>query len=518
MKTVLALCALLTLVCAVELRAQRVSFTLEIPSANVVLRPREKASIPHALINRLILRINKPPQVINYGDIVTRINGVSANIIMTARSDSQGIVCDFDLNLRPGFELQRGRNSFEAMATDFYGRTHYSSFLIEVEEGGKTGPVPGIRLVRVGEGGPTPELTLLEPTEGVAADVGTVTISGYVEYEDSDVSVLVFGRRAELAPTTPTPEGGQKRDLRVISERRRHFRSVVEVPDGLEEIVVEVRNEVGRGVDARIPLLAPTQSLGAVGERYAVVIGVSKYQAASEALPDLQYADDDARAIRDLLLSEVGGFRPGNVITLIDEDATSRNMRSALLTFLTRPKKEDLVLIYFAGHGAADPNNPIDHYFITHDSRPMNLGGTAFPMWHLRDVFARTIKAQRVVTFADACHSAGIGEAAVDGFNLVNQSFQRYASIEGRAVLTGSDLGESSFESARWGGGHGVFTHFLLQGASGPADRNGDRRVTVQELFDYIRSEVTQEMKGVQNPVAMPGRLSGQTLFHLGAS
>ena len=55
-----------------------------------------------------MLRINKPPQVVNYGDIVTRINGKSANIIMTARSDSQGIVCDFDLNLRPGFGLLRG--------------------------------------------------------------------------------------------------------------------------------------------------------------------------------------------------------------------------------------------------------------------------------------------------------------------------------------------------------------------------------------------------------------------------
>ena len=329
--------------------------------------------------------------------------------------------------------------------------------------------------------------------------------------------MLVFGRRAEFAAKTSVPENGQKRDLRLIAENRHHFRTVVKVPDGLEEILVEVRNEAGRGVDARIPVVASLQSVGTVGEKYGVVIGISEYQADSETLPNLRFADDDSRAIRDLLLSEAGGFRPGNVITLIDADATSRNMRSALSTFLTRPKKEDLVLISFAGHGAADPNNPMDHYFITHDSRPKDLGGTAFPMWHLRDVFAHTIKAERVITFADACHSAGIGEAAVEGFNLVNQSFQRYASIEGRAVLTGSDLGESSFEAEKWGGGHGVFTYFLLKGVSGPADRNGDRRITVQELFNYIQSEVAQETEGVQNPVMMPGGLSGQALFNLGA-
>jgi len=180
MRTTTALCVLSALAYTAELGAQRAFFTLEIPSVNVVLRPREKARIPHAFINRLMLRINKPPQVVNYGDIVTRINGESANIIMTARSDSQGIVCDFDLNLRPGFGLLRGRNSFEALVTYFYGRNHYSSFLIEIEEGGKTSPAPGIRLALVGEGGPTPELTLLEPTEAVLSGADVVTISGYV--------------------------------------------------------------------------------------------------------------------------------------------------------------------------------------------------------------------------------------------------------------------------------------------------------------------------------------------------
>lgn len=258
-------------------------------------------------------------------------------------------------------------------------------------------------------------------------------------------------------------------------------------------------------------------------ERYAVIVGVSRYK--DRTIPQLQFADRDAQAVRDFLLSPAGGaFRPDRMMYLVNEDASMKNVRSAFYTFLTRPRKEDLVVIYFAGHGSPDPNDRRNLYLLPNDTEAQNMGGSAFPMWEVQEVFARIIKARRIVTFTDACHSAGIsGEArfgrplierpeaagrglqVAPGNNLVNQYLGRYAGEAQRAVLTASDISETSMEGAGWGGGHGVFTHFLIEGLKGKADANRDQTVTAGELFDYVRDQVTKATDERQNPTALAG-------------
>jgi uncharacterized caspase-like protein len=132
------------------------------------------------------------------------------------------------------------------------------------------------------------------------------------------------------------------------------------------------------------------------------------------------------------------------------------------------------------------------------------MGGTAFPMWQLQDVFERVLKAKRVLTFADTCHSYGFsgaraGTSSKRANNLINQYLQRYASKGQRAVITASDISESSFEDAKWGDGHGVFTYYLLRGLKGEAV------VTAGELFAYLQQSVRQATEGKQNPRALVG-------------
>ncbi len=244
------------------------------------------------------------------------------------------------------------------------------------------------------------------------------------------------------------------------------------------------------------------------GERYAVVVGISRYKFSSSGVPNLRYADRDASQFRDFLVSPGGGgFRPENIRLLLNEDATTRNIRSALFTFLTQPGPDDLVVIYFAGHGGADPNDPRNLYLLTHDTDPRDMGGTGFPMWEFQGVYMRILKAKRVVTFADSCHSYGIsGEASEpQQNNLINQYLASYATQASRAAITASDISELSYESEDWGGGHGVFTHFLLEGLGGQADFNEDGTVTAGELFPYLRTKVRSATEGRQNPTAFPG-------------
>lgn len=253
---------------------------------------------------------------------------------------------------------------------------------------------------------------------------------------------------------------------------------------------------------------APPEKL--TGEKYAVIIGISRYDHAGGAFPNLRYADRDAMAFRDFLLSPGGGrFKPENIRFLVDQAATSQNVRSALFTFLTKPRPEDLVVIYWAGHGAPDPNDRRNLYLLTYDTRVEDMGGTAFPMWQLQDVFGRILKAKRVITFTDSCHSYGISGQALRASaaenNLVNQYLTRYASEADRAVVTASDISQLSYEGEDWGGGHGVFTFYLLRGLDGEADANRDGTVTAGELFAYVRDRVSAATNGDQRPVAFPG-------------
>jgi uncharacterized caspase-like protein len=243
--------------------------------------------------------------------------------------------------------------------------------------------------------------------------------------------------------------------------------------------------------------------------KFAVVVGIARYSDSSGGITSLQFADRDAQDFRDFLLSPDGGsFPKDNIRLLLNEDATSQNFRSALFTFLTKAQPQDEVVLYIAGHGAPDPNDPRNLYLLTYDTKLEDMGGSAFPMFQLQDVFARVIKAKRVVTFADTCHSYGFSGASAHGKksnNLVNQYLSRFANDSDRAVITASDISQLSYESDKWGGGHGVFTFFLLKGLHGEADFNKDGTVTAGELFAYIHDTVDKATEGQQSPMALPG-------------
>jgi hypothetical protein len=86
-------------------------------------------------------------------------------------------------------------------------------------------------------------------------------------------------------------------------------------------------------------------------ERYALVIGISKY--ANPAL-NLSFAAADAQSLSKVLTDpEVGAYKPENVRLLVDEQATRKNIVSALNTWLkNRVTADDSVVIFYSGHGA----------------------------------------------------------------------------------------------------------------------------------------------------------------------
>jgi tetratricopeptide (TPR) repeat protein len=71
--------------------------------------------------------------------------------------------------------------------------------------------------------------------------------------------------------------------------------------------------------------------------------------------------------------------------------------------------------------------------------------------------------------------------------------------------LTASRDREQSFESPQWGGGHGIFTYYVIQGLQGEADTSGDGVVTADELAEYVHTNVRLATHMLQNPTSDRG-------------
>ncbi len=252
---------------------------------------------------------------------------------------------------------------------------------------------------------------------------------------------------------------------------------------------------------ARGPGGGETQAFAAprIDKRYAVVIGVGEYE--SEEIPDLEFARADAQSMVDFLNSSAAGPFD-EVLFLADEEATGTAMRNALFVFLQKADWDDLVLIYYAGHGAPDGNRPDNLYLLPTDSDLDAMASTAFPMWDVKTALRRQIAAERVIVIADACHSAGTADGDVVGGGASNNiagTFSQLFTPSRRLMMTAADTNEFSLEDARWGG-HGVFTHFLLEALKGDGDANEDGIITFSEAFDFVSSNVTSATQGRQNP------------------
>lgn len=248
----------------------------------------------------------------------------------------------------------------------------------------------------------------------------------------------------------------------------------------------------------------PGEDRGIGMQRWAVVVGISRY--ANADIAQLNFADADAKSLADFLQTpEGGGFESDHMNVLLNQDATLANVRNALYNFASQAIDSDLVLIYFAGHGAPNPLKPDQLYLLTYDSDPNLLRTTAFPMWDIQTVLDRYINARKVVVFTDACHSGGIStEMGTRGLtsgktNPINQYLTNLAKAkDGVVVFTASAQNEVSQESPDLG--HGVFTYYLLDGLKGKADLNNDNVVTINELMTYVEVQVKRHTKGYQNP------------------
>ncbi len=231
--------------------------------------------------------------------------------------------------------------------------------------------------------------------------------------------------------------------------------------------------------------------------KIAIVIGVSDYQHLEPSsgrigdLIDLRYADDDARAFARFLKEDPRAGGGWQVHEFIEGDAKIGPIFTKIGQVLGNAARNDLIYIFFSGHGVSDEFDPSQVFLMTADTDP-SRPFTGLPYGQLRARIANS-SARHIVMFIDACRSGivgfGKGENTAPAFNQ-DQLGDRIAEFSEQKIIFSSGRSvQASWEDEALG--HGVFTHYLLRGLTGEAaTRASPGFIDIGELESYVTQQV----------------------------
>ncbi len=228
--------------------------------------------------------------------------------------------------------------------------------------------------------------------------------------------------------------------------------------------------------------------------RWAVLLSA---EAGGSARARLRYAHQDAQALEHVLV-QLGGVSASDTLHLQNPTPAQVSAQLARLGGdLEQARREGArteLILYYSGHS---------------DERGLLLGDARMSYALLRAQI-EAVSADVRVIILDSCASGALtrhkGGAHVPGF-LQDASTR----VSGQAILTSSSADEAAQESDRLQAS--FFTHALLSGLRGGADANGDRRITLNEAYQFAFNETLQRTEqtssGAQHP-AYELRLAGQ--------
>jgi hypothetical protein len=202
----------------------------------------------------------------------------------------------------------------------------------------------------------------------------------------------------------------------------------------------------------------------------------------------LRFANSDAESVARVLGS-LGGVRDSDMILVRDSSrAGLRQAFAGLRERIAREQRSQVrreVFVYFSGHS---------------DEEGLLLGSERVSYRELRQ-WIDAAGADVRIAILDSCASGAL--IRLKG-GVHRAPFLSDVSIQarGHAFLTASSADEAAQESDRVGAA--FFTHFLLSGMRGAADANRDRRVTLNEAYQFAYHETLQRTEtsraGAQHP------------------
>lgn len=184
-------------------------------------------------------------------------------------------------------------------------------------------------------------------------------------------------------------------------------------------------------------------------------------------------------AVRDsqrmsTLMQELGGMVPNDTWFLADPDAsTFRSTLAKVSTVLESGRKSSKRLefmFYYSGHS---------------DEKGLLLKDGPIPYSEIKESL-KSSNADISIVMLDSC-SSGSFTRTKGGTRTKPFLYDDSINMKGYAYITSSSADEAAQESDRLGAS--FFTHYMISGLRGAADRNADGRVNMNEAYEYAFQE-----------------------------
>lgn len=218
--------------------------------------------------------------------------------------------------------------------------------------------------------------------------------------------------------------------------------------------------------------------------KIALLIGVSEYEPGLEKLPS---AVNDVTAMQQVLTNpNMGEFADADVTVL--PNPSRQAMEDAIYHLFANRAREDLVLLYFSGHGVVDEGG--EFYFASRFTRKDQgrlVPTTAVASQPVRK-WMQDSRSQRKVIILDSCFSSAFARGVtVKDSGSVNP--EQFLGGKGTAILTAS----TRYAETREDFDLSVYTHYLVEGIrTGGADQDDDGLIAIEELHTYASSKVKE--------------------------
>lgn len=233
-------------------------------------------------------------------------------------------------------------------------------------------------------------------------------------------------------------------------------------------------------------------SNSAAAKDYCFCMGLSKCN--TPGAEDISSAQYDAVDFKKALKNQ--GFK-GSVI--INEHATRENILKRVRNVVAATKSpNDRIVLFFATHGHDEG------YLLTY-------GGEFVKYSEIIDILSRS-KTKHIYVFVMACFSGSITKGLASDPNWGDNAVK-----SGITFMTSSRPDETSksfINQKNNPARRSIFGQALIKGFRGQADRNGDRNITIMELFKYVYNEVTTRLKPDNPDDAQHPQLIGPSNEH----
>jgi hypothetical protein len=234
-------------------------------------------------------------------------------------------------------------------------------------------------------------------------------------------------------------------------------------------------------------LVAAAPRAAAAQHRFAVLAGNDRGGADTRPL---RYAAEDARKMH-AVLTQLGGIAPDDAALVTNQPAAelwrALGAIEARVAYAKQRGERTLLLLYFSGH-AKDGE--------------LRLGDTRVRLDDVRARLGTGLADIRVGVF-DSCHAGSLnrtkGARRAPAFAIEAAGSEE---TRGLVVLSSASADEDAQESDEIGGSY--FSHYLVSGLRGDADRSRDRRVTLSEAYAYAYArtvaDTAESAAGAQHP------------------